>query len=71
MAQGRDKHRFAVGALVSLAPSRGMQRNEDAVYKVVAQLPSNGAHLQYRIRNAAELFERVATENELLPRRQS
>ena len=71
MVQGRDEHRFAIGALVSLAPRRGMQRNEEAVYKIIAQLPSDGAHFQYRIRNAAELFERVATENELLPRRKS
>lgn len=71
MTGPREQHRFSVGAHVSLAPARGMARNEAAVYTVVAQLPSNGAHFQYRLRNAAELFERVAAENEIVLRRQA
>ena len=51
---------------MALAPIRGVQRNETAIYKVIAHLPSNGAHLQYRIRNNGEAFERVVSENELV-----
>ncbi|MBY0421276.1 MAG: hypothetical protein K2Q06_03155 [Parvularculaceae bacterium] len=64
----RDVHRYKLGAAVSLAPTRGMPRNQAAIYKVIAHLPSNGVHLQYRIRNSEEAFERVATENELVAR---
>lgn len=71
MAGPQEQHKFGVGALVTLAPARGVVRNETTVYTVVAQLPSNGAHFQYRLRNAAELFERVATENEIVSRRQA
>lgn len=70
MALVKDSHRFPVGAKVSLIPLRGLARNEGAIYSVVMQLPSNGAHFQYRIRSSAELFERVAAENELVLRRQ-
>ena len=62
-------HRFKVGQTVALAPGFGYSRNDQAVYKVVALLPSNGAHYQYRLKNQSELFERVAAENELMLRR--
>lgn len=68
MAATKDQHRFQIGARVSLRPLRGLARNELATYAVVAHLPSNGAHFQYRIRNSQEAFERVAAENELVLR---
>lgn len=68
MTAAKVEHRFRVGANVSLQPLRGLARNEVATYTVVAQLPSNGAHFQYRIRNSQEAFERVAAENELVLR---
>ena len=70
MSDAECGHRYKIGASVSLTSLRGMSRNEGAVYKVTAHLPSDGRHLQYRIRNAAELFERIATENELALRAQ-
>lgn len=63
-----DGHRFRVGQSVSLAAGFGYSRNANAVFKVVALLPSNGKHYQYRIHNSDEQFERVAAENELMLR---
>ena len=68
MATTKDEHRFRIGANVALQPLRGLARNELATYTVVAQLPSNGSHFQYRIRNSQEAFERVGAENELVLR---
>ena len=63
------RHRFTVGQLVSLSPGFGYVRSKNAVYKVVALLPRDFAHFQYRIRSATEAFDRVAAENQLTPRR--
>ncbi len=37
----------------------------NAAYEVVALLPSNGSHFQYRVRFQEENFERIASENQL------
>ncbi|MEX0644006.1 MAG: hypothetical protein WD076_01755 [Parvularculaceae bacterium] len=63
-------HRFKIGQVVRLSPGFGYARNAQAAYKVVALLPSNGSHFQYRIRSMDENFDRVAAENELAPRPQ-
>ncbi|MEE2692474.1 MAG: hypothetical protein VX640_13130 [Pseudomonadota bacterium] len=60
-------HRYCIGQSVSLVQGFGYTRGSGVEFKVVALLPSNGAHFQYRIRNSGEAFERVAAENELHP----
>ena len=57
-------HRYPVGARVRLSFP---QRNAAAgSYEVVRQLPfSSDGELQYRIKNAAEDYERVAKESDL------
>jgi hypothetical protein len=37
----------------------------NSTYEVVKLLPSDGADYQYRIKNANEVFERVARESQL------
>lgn len=69
MTKSVHGHKFRIGQTVSLAAGFGYSRGAEAVFKIVALLPSNGAHFQYRIRNTGELFERVAAENELMLRR--
>ncbi len=69
MKKSVDGHKFRIGQTVSLAAGFGYSRNAQAVFKIVALLPSNGVNFQYRIRNSGELFERVAAENELMLRR--
>ncbi len=58
------KHRYRIGQSVTLSRGFGYARGAQA-YKIVALMPSNGAHYQYRISNSEERFERVAAENEL------
>lgn len=60
-------HRFAVGRRVSLARGFGYMKSSPAGYEIVALLPPNRTHFQYRIRSASEAYERVAAENELTP----
>jgi len=59
-------HLYRLGAQVRL--NRGFPRRNAALgpYEVLQQLPctTDGEH-QYRIRNAAEQYERVAKESEL------
>lgn len=65
MRSGEPTHRFRVGQSVTLASGFGRSGRNSTLYKVIALLPSNGVHFQYRLRNSGEAFERVATENEL------
>ena len=67
-SNGMNGHRYKIGQAVSLAAGFGYSRSAQAVFKVVALLPSNGSHYQYRIRNTDEMFERVAAENEMVNR---
>jgi hypothetical protein len=63
--QAARGHRYGIGDWVSLAQGFGYAQRTGAVYEVVAHLPSDRGHLQYRIRAATEAFERVAAENQL------
>jgi len=60
-------HRYKIGQSVTLVGGFGYEvsRNNQTVYEIIALLPSNGAHYQYRISNQGERFERVAAENEI------
>jgi hypothetical protein len=57
-------HRYPVGTRVRLSfPHRNAAAGS---YEVVRQLPfSSDGELQYRIKNAAEDYERVAKESDL------
>lgn len=68
MQKTERAHKFRLGQMVKLTPGFGYSRDGGAAYKVVALLPSNGAHYQYRISSSEERFERVAAENELTAR---
>lgn len=61
-------HRYRIGDAVTLAAGFGYGARRASGFQIVALLPSNGAHYQYRLRNPQESFERVAAENELTPR---
>jgi hypothetical protein len=63
----QPSHRYAIGRKVSLARGFGYMKSSPAGYEIVALLPPNRTHFQYRIRSAGEAFERVAAENELTP----
>jgi hypothetical protein len=61
----QTEHRYRLGQCVALSPGFGYARKAGAVYEIVALLPRDRNHYQYRIRSRAESFERVAAENEL------
>jgi hypothetical protein len=59
------EHRFRIGQTVKIVEGFGYMRAPDTSFKIIALLPSNGAHFQYKIRNAGESFDRTIRENEL------
>jgi hypothetical protein len=61
-------HKYKVGQAVDLTPGRWGFPASAREYKILRLLPSEGGELLYRIKSAAETFERVAKESELAPR---
>jgi hypothetical protein len=58
-------HKFAIGQDVNYSSSIKHSAAR-GIYKVTARLPvERGDRLAYRIKSAAEAFERTADENEL------
>lgn len=62
-----NEHRYSLGQRVVLSPGFGYARKPGAIYQIVALLPQDRSHFQYKIRSNAEAFDRVAAENELTP----
>ena len=58
-------HKFAVGANVYYQPAWG-HAGSRGVYKIIQRLPIEPDNrLSYRIKTAAESFERIAEEHQL------
>jgi hypothetical protein len=62
------RHRYKVGQAVDFTPGRWGLPASAKEYKILRLLPFEGGDLLYRIKSAAETFERVAKERELAPR---
>jgi len=60
-----SKHKFRVGQHVNYTPFSSGVVASGRGYEVLRLLPANGGQMQYRIKAASELFERVVNENEL------
>lgn len=58
-------HRYKVGQIVRMASTISARAPSIHQFKVVRQLPERGGEVQYRIKSASELFERVAAESAL------
>ena len=58
-------HLFAIGQIVRLKGGFGLQSQSADTYRITATLPPQGDSQQYRIRNDAEHYERVATQDSL------
>jgi hypothetical protein len=58
------QHKFKVGQLVTYSAKVGVPASSSG-YKIVRLLPPEEGHLLYRIKCAAETFERVAREQDL------
>jgi len=67
MQNALDSYKYQIGQTVSLTAGFRFSNTIPSSFEIVALMPTNGAHVQYRIRNSDEKFERVAAENELSP----
>lgn len=57
-------HRYKAGQDVHYHPPKGAMVGASK-YKILRLLPSENGEVKYRIKSAAESFERVAKESEL------
>lgn len=60
-------HRYQVGELVTLDSRAGYSVKSATNFTVLALLPPAGNDFQYRIKSAAEPYERVVLEHQLAP----
>ncbi len=60
------EHIFKVGQKVRLKRVMVTSVNKGSDYQVIALLPSNGTHNQYRVKCTSGFEERVVTEIELI-----
>ena len=60
-----SKHRFRVEQNVDYTPFSSGVVASNRGYEVLRLLPANGLQMQYRIKSASELFDRLVNENEL------
>lgn len=58
-------HKYKVGQEVYFHPAKFGVPAASQKYKILRRLPSEGGEVTYRIKAAAEQFERVAKESEL------
>jgi hypothetical protein len=63
-----SQHKFKVGQEVSFSPAKLSMPASSRSYKIIRHLPREGGEYTYRIKSAAEQFERVARESEILKR---
>lgn len=60
-----QSHRFTLGQTVRYIAGPFSRATAGGTFKIVKLLPPDGDEYQYRIRNLAEAFERVAKESQL------
>ena len=59
------EHKFQIGQTVYFTSRLLGHMASNGTYRIVKLLPSDGEDYQYRIKSAAEAFERVAKESQL------
>ena len=60
-----ETHLFTTGQTVRLKGGFGLQSQSADIYRITGTLPPRGDSQQYRLRNDAEHYERVATQDSL------
>ena len=58
-------HRYKIGETVRMASTISSRAPSTHQFKIIRQMPERGGEVQYRIKSAAEMFERVAAESAL------
>lgn len=59
------QHKYKIGQEVSFSPGKRSMSASSRSYKIIRRLPIEGGEFMYRIKSAAEQFERVARESEI------
>lgn len=59
------RHKFKLGQSVQYVPDKLQPTKPAGAYNITRLLPSAGRDQQYRIKNALELYERIAQESQL------
>jgi len=60
-----NKHKFAIGQVVSVAADRHQEIAGRGRFKVVRLMPETGNVLQYRLKSQVDGHERVVREDQL------
>lgn len=58
-------HKFKVGQEVTFSPAKLSMPTASERFTITRRLPPEGGEYTYRIKSAAELFERMARESEI------
>lgn len=66
-ARPEPRHLFAVGDAVHMKSGFRQLADDKGIYRVTATMPARDGVPQYRIRNDEERYERVTTQEHLLP----
>jgi hypothetical protein len=59
-------HKFRLGQSVQYMPDKLQVRTPLGAFKITRLLPPGSGDRQYRIKNAAEPYERIAQESQLV-----
>ena len=59
------EHKFEIGQTVYFTSRPLGHMASNGTYRIVRLLPSDGDDYQYRVKSAAEVFERVVKESQL------
>jgi len=62
-------HKYKVGQVVDLIPSRREGNVPGGSYTVLRLLPEEGRDCQYRVKHTRDGHERVVRESQLVPQR--
>jgi hypothetical protein len=63
--KARIMHKYSVGEVLDLLPSRGSSSRRAGGCKIVALLPYEGQAVQYRVQSEVENYQRIVSENDL------
>jgi hypothetical protein len=58
-------HKYDIGQVLDLLPSRGSSSRRAGGCKIVALLPFEGQAVQYRVQSESESYQRIVSESDL------
>ncbi|WIJ25040.1 hypothetical protein [Devosia sp. RR2S18] len=58
-------HKYEIGQVLDLLPSRGSSSRRAGECKIVSRLPYEGHSVQYRVQSTVESHQRIVSETDL------